>query len=39
MDIVDEVFKIIRRSHEDGLLKDGDVICITESVVARAQGY
>ncbi len=37
MDIVGEVFKIIRRTHEDGLLKDDDVICITESVVARAQ--
>jgi len=37
MDIVDEVFKVISRTHEDSLLSDGDVICITESVVARAQ--
>jgi len=37
MDIVDEVFKIIERTHEDNLLKDGDIICITESIVARAQ--
>jgi len=36
-DIVNEVFEIIKRVHEDQLLNDGDVICITESVVARAQ--
>jgi len=37
MDIVNEVFEIIKRVHEDHLLNDGDVICITESIVARAQ--
>ncbi len=37
MDIVDEVFDSVERCYEDGLLDDGDVICITESVVARAQ--
>ncbi len=37
MDIVNEVFKIVKKVHEDHLLNDGDVICITESVVARAQ--
>ncbi len=37
MDIVDEVFKSIERCSDNGLLYDGDVICITESVVARAQ--
>ncbi len=37
MDIVDEVFDSVERCYEDGLLDDGDVLCITESVVARAQ--
>jgi len=37
MDIVNEVFEIIKSVHRDGLLNDGDIICITESVVARAQ--
>ncbi len=37
MDIIDEVFKIIRQTDGDDILEDGDVICITESIVARAQ--
>jgi len=37
MNIVNEVFEVIRKTHKDELLQDGDVICITESVVARAQ--
>ncbi len=37
MDIVKEVFEQLSRCHGDGLLEDGDIVCITESVVARAQ--
>lgn len=37
MDIVEETFSSLKRCHEDDLLDDGDVVCITESVVARAQ--
>ncbi len=37
MDIVKTVFDQLIRCHRDGLLDDGDIVCITESVVARAQ--
>lgn len=37
MNIVKKVFEPLLLCHRDGLLADGDVICITESVVARAQ--
>ena len=37
MDIVKAVFDQLIRCHRDGLLDDGDIVCITESVVARAQ--
>jgi len=37
MNIVDKVFEPVSNCSRDGLLADGDVICITESVVARAQ--
>ena len=37
MDIVEEVLKALSCCDRDGLLGDNDVICITESVVARAQ--
>ena len=37
MDIVQDVFDHLRSCHRDGLLADGDIVCITESVVARAQ--
>ncbi len=37
MDIVEEVYRGLCRCFRDGLLGDGDIICITESVVARAQ--
>ena len=37
MDIVDKVYEAVHRCSEDGLLADGDIICITESVVAKAQ--
>lgn len=38
MDIVQTVYERLLRCHGDGLLHEGDIICITESVVARAQG-
>lgn len=37
MNIVEKVFQALQLCCRDGLLEDGDVICITESVVARAQ--
>ena len=36
-DIVQAIFKQLARCYRDGLLEDGDIVCITESVVARAQ--
>ncbi|MGM0689771.1 MAG: coenzyme F420-0:L-glutamate ligase [Bacillota bacterium] len=37
MDIVEKLMEPLALCHSDGLLGDGDVICITESIVARAQ--
>lgn len=37
MNIVEKVFEALQLCYRDGLLEDGDVICITESIVARAQ--
>ncbi len=37
MSIVDEVYNRLKDCHRDGLLSHGDIVCITESVVARAQ--
>ncbi len=37
MSIVDTIFEQLCRCHRDGLLQNGDIVCITESVVARAQ--
>ncbi|MGI6037818.1 MAG: coenzyme F420-0:L-glutamate ligase, partial [Limnochordia bacterium] len=37
-DLVGEIVKRARDCAQDGLLADGDVLCITESVVARVQG-
>ncbi len=37
MDIIEKVFEPLAQCHRDGLLGDGDVVCITESIVARAQ--
>ncbi len=37
MDIVQTVFEQLALCHRDGLVENGDIICITESVVARAQ--
>lgn len=37
MDIVDKVYERLADCYRAGLLNNGDVVCITESVVARAQ--
>lgn len=37
MDIVEKVFESLEQCSKDGLLAKGDVVCVTESVVARAQ--
>lgn len=37
MDIIEKVYAPLLQCYQDGLLGNGDVICITESVVARAQ--
>lgn len=37
MNIVDKVFEPLSLLYSDGLLGESDVICITESIVARAQ--
>ena len=37
-DLVDMVYDSLQQVDRDGLLDDGDVICVTESVVARSQG-
>ncbi len=36
-DIVNQVFQAVKRCYKDELLHNGDIVCITESVVARAQ--
>ena len=35
MSIIDKVYARLKDCHRDGLLSHGDIICITESVVAR----
>ena len=35
--LIDMVSEVLAKCHQDGLLDDGDTICITESIVARAQ--
>lgn len=37
MAIVDMVYEQLSRCHKDGLLHNGDIVCITESVVAKSQ--
>lgn len=37
MDIIEKVYEPLSICHRDGLLDHNDVVCITESVVARAQ--
>ncbi len=37
MDIVEKVYEPLADCYRDGLLHDKDVICVTESIVARAQ--
>ena len=36
-DIVEEVSKAIKKCHKDELIDDGDIICVKESIVARAR--
>lgn len=36
-DIVEEVYKAVEKCYTDGLIDDGDILCVKESVVARAQ--
>lgn len=36
-DLSGMVYDALERCHQDGLLEDGDTVCVTESVVARAQ--
>lgn len=36
-DIIEDVYKAVKRCDEDRLIDNGDILCITESVVARAQ--
>ncbi len=38
MDIIKTIYEPLEQCYRDDLLTDGDVICITESIVARAQG-
>ena len=37
MNLEELLFEALNRCNRDGLLKDGDILCITESIVARAQ--
>ncbi len=36
-DVVSMVGEVLQKCDQDGLLDDGDTVCVTESVVARAQ--
>ncbi|QGT98889.1 hypothetical protein SYNTR_0296 [Candidatus Syntrophocurvum alkaliphilum] len=36
-DVVNMVYEALQKLESDGLLDDGDTICVTESIVARAQ--
>ncbi|MFP3985427.1 MAG: coenzyme F420-0:L-glutamate ligase, partial [Candidatus Bathyarchaeia archaeon] len=36
-DLVGTIYKAVEKCYEDGLIDDGDILCVTESVVARAQ--
>lgn len=36
-DLVEDVYKAVKKCAEDGLIENGDILCVTESVVARAQ--
>lgn len=36
-DIAEEVFKAVKQCDADGLIDDNDILCVKESVVARAQ--
>lgn len=36
-DIVETIYNVVKMCDEDGLIDNGDILCVTESVVARAQ--
>jgi len=36
-DIVESVYEAVKKCDDDGLIDDGDILCVTESVVAKAQ--
>ncbi len=36
-DIIDSVYDAVKKCDADGLIDDGDILCVTESVVAKAQ--
>ncbi len=36
-DLVEDVYKAVEKCNKDGLLENGDILCVTESIVARAQ--
>jgi len=35
--IVEDIYGVVKRCDKDGLIDNGDILCVTESVVARAQ--
>jgi hypothetical protein len=35
--IVEDVYKAVEKCYTDGLIDDGDILCVKESVIARAQ--
>jgi len=36
-DIVETVYKSVKKCYDDGLVDEGDIVCVTESVVAKSQ--
>jgi F420-0:gamma-glutamyl ligase len=36
-DIVEAIYEVAKKCDKDGLIDNGDILCVTESVVARAQ--
>ncbi len=36
-DLEEDVYRSLKQCNKDGLLGDGDVLCVTESIVARSQ--
>jgi len=37
-DLEEEIIKTVKKCENDGLIHSGDILCVTESIVARAQG-